>query len=430
MLKIDSGDICFNKTTAVTQNECKRIAYFIGHKEQPLSAMIVQICMNYETFSKILFEGEGATRTLINLYNLHTVRGALNSEKQLIYKTSMSGPHHYFGWIDPTKSHTISFHKHNAPIYFSHLDKPIKCILNSIENKYITHLERYEWISGSQLNLETRELFTVCDELLYHLYDNSIFDKPGILILDDEILNMHVIDNPHLYDFSPYRAQIVPNNSPFMFDQTLISENKYAQLKLRIITYNYAERYVEDYLMKGSGIFIERHEFIQAITPMNDQCGGFVLLGKENKKSIDLVATRIPFGYTLLVDPWAIHGDSTLIGLYMMAMTGDHHAMQTADSVFLKNRNTRKNIIIDPIFASENHICLKESCGNNFYLTSDEKPLDDLREDDREIKQMIVSNIQYSWWRPEIDQTFSVIGSNLISSGVGKLKYLKSIPQH
>jgi hypothetical protein len=33
--------------------------------------------------------------------------------------------------------------------------------------------------------------------------------------------------------------------------------------------------------MNASGVFIERHDFIQSITPVNDSCSGFVVLGRE-----------------------------------------------------------------------------------------------------------------------------------------------------
>jgi len=91
--------------------------------------------------------------------------------------------------------------------------------------------------------------------------------------------------------------------------------------------------------MSGSGVFIERHEFIQAITPMSKECSGYVILGTKTNDSLVLIAVTIPFGHTLLVEPWAIHGDSTLRGMYSMAMTGNHHAMRTADTVFMKYKN-------------------------------------------------------------------------------------------
>lgn len=77
---------------------------------------------------------------------------------------------------------------------------------------------------------------------------------------------------------------------------------------------------------------------------MNEQCGGFVTIGRETAESLELVALPVPFGYTLLVDVGSIHGDSTLTGMYMMAMTGNHRAMRTADTVFIKNPETKTNV--------------------------------------------------------------------------------------
>ena len=125
--------------------------------------------------------------------------------------------------------------------------------------------------------------------------------------------------------------------------------------------------------MNGSGAFIERHEFIQAITPLNKECGGFVMLGREvidihGRKSLELVACPVPFGYTLLVDVGSIHGDSTLTGLYMMAMTGNHVAMKTADSVFLKHRETKKNVLVRTVPPLP---VIPGLTGSSFLLTSD-----------------------------------------------------------
>lgn len=109
--------------------------------------------------------------------------------------------------------------------------------------------------------------------------------------------------------------------------------------------------------MSGSGVFIERHEFIQAITPMSKECSGYVILGTKTNDSLVLIAVTIPFGHTLLVEPWAIHGDSTLRGMYSMAMTGNHYAMRTADTVFMKCKNdTKINVKItvsQPVFSPD-----------------------------------------------------------------------------
>ncbi len=45
---------------------------------------------------------------------------------------------------------------------------------------------------------------------------------------------------------------------------------------------------------------------------MNSKCGGFVLLGREVDGVLELIALPVPYGYTLLVDVQAIHGDSNL----------------------------------------------------------------------------------------------------------------------
>ena len=83
----------------------KRLIYFRGHENQVSSALITRVCKNYETISDIL-SGECATRTLSNLYNLHSVRGTLENNI-LNLDSSMSGPHHYFGFISPTNTHII-----------------------------------------------------------------------------------------------------------------------------------------------------------------------------------------------------------------------------------------------------------------------------------------------------------------------------------
>ena len=185
-----------------------------------------------------------------------------------------------------------------------------------------------------------------------------------------------------------------------------MAAHKHAHLRLRVVTYNYGDRYLDDYLLKeGSGIFIERHEFIQAITPLTPECGGFVLLGREvtveaeggTTQQLELVACPVPYGFTLLVEVGSIHGDSTLTGLYMMAMTGNHVAMATADTVFLKHRCSRANVRVS---------CTEETAppvvpglpGSAFLLTSDEKTLEQLHEDNDALKVKCQSEA----WKPVV----------------------------
>ena len=184
---------------------------------------------------------------------------------------------------------------------------------------------------------------------------DSLFDFPGILEVPHAELSIPLVTDAYRYDLSAFHAQVVPNHVPFAFDQTLVQKHAHAQHKLRAVTYNYGPRYADDYVMKHNGLFIERHDFIQCITPMHAQCGGFAFVGREVPAEaapgsrLELVAITIPFGYTLLVDSGCLHGDSTLTGMYLMAMTGNHVAMGTADTVFLKHAATKRNARAVPV---------------------------------------------------------------------------------
>ena len=407
-----------------TSCDTKRVIYFKGHANQKKSALITKVCKDYETLSAI-YKGESATRTLWNLYNLHTVRGPLNSNGELISKSSMSGPHDYFGWIDPKLCYSLLPNDKGGLIYHKS-DKKEKSdykpdLLLSIGDENIHTVTNYEWIQGSIMDPEMRDLYSIKDELAQELVDaqgqrDSLFDDPGVLIFEEPELNIPLFQNPQHYNLSSFKAKIVPNDSKWSFDQELVSKYKHAQHKLRVISYSYGESYVPDYLMKGSGIFIERHEFIQAITPMNKECGGFVILGRETDNGLDLIACTIPFGHTLIVDVGSIHGDSTLIGKYQMAMTGNHKAMKTADSVFMKHRETRNNI---KITTTPNHE--PAYTPYELYLTSDMKSLEDLHEDNENLIQTInqsLGTITKVWWQPviftiNIRDTFKTLGKSL-----------------
>lgn len=395
-----------------TSDITKRLIYFIGHPDQDKSVLICKICRDYETMSRI-YSGEFALRTLLNLYNLHAVRGILNDDNQLIFNTSMSGPHHYFGWIDPRKSYVLSNRLKYIETDDINFNRGYREVIG-------VSINDFEWINGYLLNNVTKEEYRVGNELIQSLLDenskDSLFDNPGILIINEQELKIPLLLNPHEYDLSSFNAEIVPNNNPLSFNQTLIEENYHAQHKLRVITYNYGDEYLDKYLMKGSGVFIERHEFIQAITPYNEKCGGFVVLGREKDGALELIAVPIPYGFTLLVNPWAIHGDSTLTGLYMMAMTGNHNAMKTADTVFIKNRQTKKNVVITTKPKMNN---VDGISGSDFLLTSDDKNLEQLHIDDSIEKSKIYSTlnlIEKVYWMPVITVIHSwdkTIGSYL-----------------
>ncbi len=297
---------------------------------------------------------------------------------KLNMSASMSGPHHYFGHWDPYVPATVRVDEITGfLVYHPRPDgKPDQAqSLLSVPDDVPVHLikDSYAWYSGKDMTDEDVlqwKIDTSVYEQMYVAEDgstiprlrrtdslkvdpsvDSLFDHPGILALNGKELAIPLLLSAYRYDLTSFGVQMVRNDSTFCFTPKRLDAYRHAQHKLRIVTYHYGDRYVPDYLMPGNGIFIERHDFIQAITPMTKQCGGFVMIGRDNTVGggIELLAVEIPFGYTLLVEPQALHGDSAMYGTYMMAMTGNHHAMGTADTVFLKDASTRLNAIVTTV---------------------------------------------------------------------------------
>ena len=201
---------------------------------------------------------------------------------------------------------------------------------------------------------------------------------------------------------------MVKNDIPFAFNQEFIKKFEHAQHKLRTITYDYGSKYLEDYLMPNNGIFIEKHEFIQSITPINNNCNGFVILGREINNTLEFIAVHISFGYTLLIEPFCIHGDSTLKGMYMMAMTGNHTAMNTADTVLVKNYITGKNVVVK----SDTKI---GEGNNDVIMTSDKCSLQQIKKIDSNLKIKINNELDFIsslYWKPVVTTFQSLLDFN------------------
>lgn len=453
-------------------------------QESTTNRLITRVYSDCGTINGLLYDStrgwlplECASRTLSNLYNLHACRGCItdsDGEKinKLVLSASMSGPHHYLGHIDPRDYISVYIPKSNAgefdlPIYTSYFISDTNNTNNilaqqqsqntdgntqrpknktSIPAENIFTLSEYWWISGKDMTNTLKKRYgnigtqfgsniKLINTQTGLAQNDSLFPNPGVLELGVSEIRLQII-NPDTatnggveYDFSGFGAQIVPNSQPWRFNQASIRANPHAQHKLRLITYYYGSRYVPDYLLRnarhpqgvGSGLFIERHEFIQAITPINPDCGGFVILGRElktwhgHKVGLELIGVQVPFGYTLLVEPWAIHGDSNLVGLYSMAMTGNHIAMATADTVFIKNHNNAGNVrvigVLDGARMTTITISGKIPTGQQkLLLISDHMDQDELQSADAALKAEIRSGCSWleSWyynpviWAPQL----------------------------
>jgi len=343
------------------------------------------------------------------LYNLQTVRGCIHNGI-LDINTSMSGPHQYYGYLNPTCHHTVDL-RNSQPIFKQYRYPNSSILTDMIESpyklaippKYILQCPNCKWIKGTDISKHDIIKYNVSTAINDHSYVNvnnktssdSLFSYPGVLELNEHQLHIPLIKKPQIYNLSKFRVQIVRNDIPFAFNQKYVKKYEHAKHRLRVINYIYGHNYVNDYLMKGNGMFIEQHEFIQSITPANNQCGGFVILGHWNNAiTLELIAIKIPYNYTLLINAMAIHGDSGLVGNYIMSMTGNHVAMGTADTVYLKNKCTANNVSV--LTQSSNIINEVKSIDktfDNILITSNKMKLCDLHHNDHIIKKRIVNDV-------------------------------------
>ena len=104
------------------------------------------------------------------------------------------------------------------------------------------------------------------------------------------------------------------------------------------------ENYVEDYVMKEVGIYLEYHDRPHFHMPVNEDSRGHLMLGKKiSKDKYHLSAFTIPYGKAVYMPPYTIHNDCFLIGRYMVvySMTKDY------STVILKNNNKNVHVKVD-----------------------------------------------------------------------------------
>ena len=82
--------------------------------------------------------------------------------------------------------------------------------------------------------------------------------------------------------------------------------------------------YVKLYLsqsQEGGGEYIEHHEEPHLWAPKHANCGGHILLGKQEKGKFYFTGFRIPFGHAVYLSPHTLHSDAYLIGDYLVVYT-------------------------------------------------------------------------------------------------------------
>jgi len=196
----------------VTSSKVKRLIYFRGHTDQENSAMITQVMKNRETISSLSSDLECATRTLLNLYNLHAVRGNIVKGK-LDINTAMVGPLCYYGYLNPYDSHTIKI-EGGHPTYFRHTGEPQTNVKRLNPDSYIYSLHDYDWIRGIDLKQKytsfyDNEPYVDVDDTLTK---DSLFNNPGILYTNKKRIKLSPIRNPQDYDLSSFKVNLVKND--------------------------------------------------------------------------------------------------------------------------------------------------------------------------------------------------------------------------
>jgi hypothetical protein len=115
-----------------------------------------------------------------------------------------------------------------------------------------------------------------------------------------------------------------------------------ADYQIVMMRYDYTKDYKKDFLMQkygGGGIFVETHNFPHIHVPTNEDCGGYIVIGKQvAEREFHFTAFRIPYGHALYTPSFTIHGDGTLVGEY--ALTVADSAFVHADTVLMYNENT------------------------------------------------------------------------------------------
>lgn len=350
--RIKKQEFLYNKQikTKNKKQMCFRVAVFRGHEDEKNSMLMTKLFAGFESVSQLLSEGECSLRTVSNLDNLHVVRGLLSPKNgRLLLETSMTGPHHYFGCLDPHMWHKI--------------------MVTLKDNDYFVVAKTTSPKTSSRICPDLPTIFTIGLQpkidfqwIAHNLPSDpkkSLFAQPGTFSILKQFCNIPTVANPQDYDWRTFRAQLVAPQEAFAFAP---STHAAAQHKVRLLTYYYGRDYFSQFCVPQQSDFLEHHEFVQFIHALSETSRGYMVLGRvASSGELQLVKFRIPFGYTLVLNAGCIHGDARLVGLYLMGMTGNHDAMRTANTVFLRNATVEQGFI-EPAIGSFEPLMTYSAC--------------------------------------------------------------------
>lgn len=161
--------------------------------------------------------------------------------------------------------------------------------------------------------------------------DASIFAGLGALLVPDDFHIPAVEATPDNVKF--YGLTLVTEGDPFTIDSD--------EYDMALIEYDYHRNYRDDFLTRtegGGGYFVERHDFPHLHVPLDDACGGYIVIGKQmSERQFAFTAFRIPHRHALYLPSYTIHGDGTLVGNHAITVARNS---AKADTVLFYNRNT------------------------------------------------------------------------------------------
>lgn len=347
------GNLCFNREaildkiefpgkTLATSRKNYRLLLLKG-EEGSVACRVRGI--SAKTFPTISQGGtiECGLRSWARLRNLIAVRGKASGAR-------MVGPCDYYGNLEkPHKyEYTIEI-EDGIPLFLRQKKMGAKGKTSDrnfvpVDIKAFTTEVEAKWHKGTNANI--REIQNKYIQEGKPVSGESLFPNSGILeIREDSPIQLKSFD-ARTVDLSPFKARLVDNKTPFQItSDQLPSVDEY-----RAVSYFYESGYADKQVENGGGLFLETHGFSQTMTPLDPNARGFVTLARwtsDQREKLELIAVKIPFGHTLIIDKECIHGDTNLDGMFMMCMTSNHVTMQTADCVFLKSPKTGKNISIE-----------------------------------------------------------------------------------
>lgn len=108
-----------------------------------------------------------------------------------------------------------------------------------------------------------------------------------------------------------------------------------------LIKYDYKKTYRDEFLTErkgGGGHFAERHDFPHLHVPLDDKCGGYIVIGKQlDKDHFAFTAFQIPHRHGLYSPSGTIHGGGTIVGNHAITVA---RTSAKADTVLFYNCHT------------------------------------------------------------------------------------------